>query len=114
MTEDSSNLYEGMYIISSRLSDDARTKALDKVKQGITSRGGVIHKEHELGRKRLAYEIEGHREGHYYVMYFNVTPAAITEMWDEYHLSEDLVRFVTLRTPEIVEKIEFKSLEEQN
>ncbi|MEC7840441.1 MAG: 30S ribosomal protein S6 [Chlamydiota bacterium] len=114
MTQDSSNLYEGMYIISARLSDDARTKALEKIKQGITSRGGEIHKEHDQGRKRLAYEIEGHREGHYYVLYFNVKPEAINEMLEDYHLSEDLVRFMTLRTDKIMEKIEFKSLAEQN
>ncbi len=114
MTQDSSNLYEGMYIISSRLSDDARTKALDKIKEGITSRGGEILKEHDQGRKRLAYDIDGHREGHYYVLYFNVAPSAINEMWEDYHLSEDLIRFVTLRTEKVMEKIEFKSLAEQN
>lgn len=114
MSQNKSNLYEGMYIISARLSDDARNKALNKIKDGITSYGGEIHRVHDMGKKRLAYEIEGHREGHYYIIYFDVPATAISEMWQEYHLSEDLIRFITLRAPKVLEKIEFKSLAEQN
>lgn len=113
MKQTKQNLYEGMYIISATLSDDARHKALEKIQKGIMDRGGEILKIHEQGRRRLAYEIEGHREGYYYIIYFNVTPAAIGEMWQEYHLNEDLVRFITLRTDKVMEKIEFKVLEEQ-
>lgn len=110
MSNTKQNLYEGMYVLSATLSDDARTKALDKIKSGITSRGGEIVKVHEQGRRRLAYEINGRREGFYYVIYFNVKPSAITEMWQEYHLHEDLVRFITLRTDAVMETIEFKPL----
>lgn len=107
------NLYEGMYIISSTLSDDARQKAFDKIQNGIIEHGGKILKVHDQGRRRLAYDIEGHREGHYYLIYFEVTPEAISDLWKDYHLNEDLVRFVTLRTDKVCEKIEFKALAEQ-
>lgn len=113
MTQENSNLYEGMYIISAKLSDDARKKALEKIKDGITARGGKIHKEHDLGRKRLAYEIDGHREGHYFVVYFDSIASAIAEMWHDYHLSEDLVRFINLRVEKVMEKIEFKIIVEE-
>ena len=96
------NLYEGMYIISAKLSDDARNKALEKIKSGITSRGGEVVKIHDQGRRRLAYDIEGHREGHYYILYFDAPSTAIEEMWQEYHLSEDLVRFITLDRKSVV------------
>ncbi len=114
MTQKNKNLYEGMYIISATLSDDARHKALDRIQKGITERGGEIRKIHDQGRRRLAYEIEGHREGHYFVIYFTVQPEAINELWQEYHLNEDLVRFITLRTDKVMEKIEFKTLLEEN
>lgn len=104
------NLYEGMYIISAKLSDEARKRVLQKLQDGITKRGGEILKVHEQGRKRLAYEINGHREGFYYLFYFNAPPPAISELWREYHLTEDLVRFITLRTDEVMETLEFKPL----
>lgn len=110
MADTKQNLYEGMYVLSATLSDDARSKALEKIKNGIISRGGEIVKIHEQGRKRLAYEIDGRREGFYYVIYFNVRPNAISELWQEYHLNEDLVRFITLRADDVMETIEFKPL----
>lgn len=112
MSQHNQNLYEGMYVIRATLSEEARRKALDKIQGGITQHGGEIVKIHDHGRRRLAYPIEGHREGHYYIVYFNLLPAAIEELWQEYHLNEDLVRFMTLRTDKVLEKIEFKVLEE--
>lgn len=112
MKEEKLNLYEGMYIISATLSDEARKKALEKITNGITERGGEIVKIHDQGRKRMAYEIAGHREGCYYIIYFKAKPSSIAELWREYHLNEDLVRFVTLRTDKVMDKIEFKPLAE--
>jgi small subunit ribosomal protein S6 len=103
-------LYEGMYILSARLSDDARKKALEKITEGILSRGGEINKIHEQGRRRLAYEIDKKREGYYYLIYFTVASHYISELWSDYNLHEDLIRFMTLRTDEVMEKIEFKYL----
>jgi small subunit ribosomal protein S6 len=113
MIQNRQNLYEGMYVISATLSDDARHKALDRIQAGITHHGGEIKKIHEQGRRRLAYEIDGHREGYYYVIYFTAPTSAIAELWQEYHLNEDLIRFVTLRANKVMEKIEFKPLVEQ-
>lgn len=106
------HLYEGMYVISAKLSDDARNKALDRIQAGITHHGGEIKKVHEQGRRRLAYEINGHREGFYYLIYFTAPTSAIGELWQEYHLNEDLIRFFTLRAEKVMEKIEFKPLVE--
>jgi small subunit ribosomal protein S6 len=47
-------------------------------------------------------------------VYFTLAPALIKELWDEYQISEDLVRFVTMRIEEdeVLEKLEFKTLAE--
>lgn len=110
MKETKKNLYEGMYILSATLSDDARSRALEKIKSGITQKGGEVHKVHEQGRKRLAYEVDGRREGFYYLVYFSLKPSSINDLWQEYHLNEDMIRFITLRTDNVMEKIEFKTM----
>ena len=69
LQQEKQNIYEGMYVISSTLSEDARQKALDRITSGITEMGGTVHKIHDQGRRRLAYEVEGHREGHYFLIY---------------------------------------------
>ena len=110
MSKQRKNLYEGMYILSATLSEEARQKALEKITLGITSRQGEILKMFDQGRKKMAYEINGKREGYYYLLYFSVPTPVVTEMWREYHLNEDLLRFLNLRVEKVPEKIEFKPL----
>lgn len=112
MAKPTNHLYEGMYILSATLSEDARAKALEKITSSISTRSGEVHKIFDQGRRKLAYEINGRREGHYYLIYFSVPSSCMTEMWREYHLNEDLIRFLTLRTEVVPEKIEFKTLVE--
>jgi len=113
MKKQTNQLYEGMYILSSTLSDESRKKAWEKILNGITEKGGEIHKIHEPGRKRLAYEINGKREGYYYVIYFSAPTQCIGELWKEYHLHEDLIRFLTLQTEKVMETLEFPPLRMQ-
>ena len=110
MAKQREQLYEGMYILSASLSDEARQKALEKITGGITGRAGEIQKMFDQGRRKLAYEINGRREGYYFILYFSAPTKTLKEMWKEYHLNEDLVRFMTVRTPVVPEKIEFKPL----
>lgn len=102
-----------MYIISAQLTDDARNKAFDKIKEGISSRGGEIKKIHDQGRRRLAYLVNGQKEGYYYLTYFTLPPEAVAELWQEYQHNENLVRYVTLRTDHVLDELKFKSLPEQ-
>ena len=113
MTKKNQGLYEGMYILSSVLSDDSRKKAWDKIVDGITEKGGKIKKEHEMGRRKMAYEIDGKKEGYYYVLFFEAPTSIIADLWKEYHLHEDLIRFMTMRTDAVLESLEFKPIKIQ-
>jgi small subunit ribosomal protein S6 len=106
-------LYEGMYILSATLSDESRKKAFEKITDGISSNGGKILKVHEQGRRRLAYSIDGKREGCYYLVYFEAPTQAIAELWKDYPLHEDLIRFMTIRTEKVLETLEFTPLNPQ-
>jgi small subunit ribosomal protein S6 len=104
-------LYEGIYILSATLSEDARKKALEKIKSGITDREGKILKIHEWGKRKLAYNIDGKKEGFYYVIYFEIDTATIAELWKDYQLHEDLLRYMTLETDKVLESLEFVPLQ---
>lgn len=106
-------LYEGMYILSATLSDESRKKAFEKITDGIASNGGKVLKVHEQGRRKLAYTIDGKREGYYYLVYFEAPTQAIAELWKDYPLHEDLIRFMTMRTEKVLEKLEFAPLNVQ-
>lgn len=106
-------LYEGMYILNASLSEDALKKALERITKAIEENGGEIHKIHDMGRKKLAYDIDGHKQGQYFLLFFSVSPKIIEEMWKEYQHNEDLVRFATMRAEKVLDKIEFKPLIEE-
>tara|TARA_B100000674_G_C37415310_1_gene722529 strand:- start:43 stop:384 length:342 start_codon:yes stop_codon:yes gene_type:complete len=110
MKKQNKNLYEGMYIFNPSLSEDAIKKALHRISSSIEGFGGEIHKVHDQGRKKLAYQIGGHKQGQYFLLYFSVIPSAILDLWKEYQLNEDLIRFMTMRTDKVQETIEFKPL----
>lgn len=113
MSKQQNQLYEGMYILSATLSDEARQKALEKITSGIAEKNGEVHKTFEQGRRKLAYEINGRREGYYYILYFSAPSNSISDLWKDYHLNEDLIRFMTMRVEAVPEKMEFKPLIQQ-
>lgn len=100
-------LYEGIYILNATLSEEARKKALEKIKNGILEREGKILKVLEWGKRRLAYTIDSKKEGFYYVIYFEIDTATIKELWKDYHLHEDLLRYMTMEAEEVLEDLEF-------
>jgi small subunit ribosomal protein S6 len=111
MTTDRKRLYEGMYIINATLSEESRKKALEKIVKGIEEKDGEVHKVHDQGRQKLAYMIDGKREGYYYLLYFTAPSSVINELWQEYHLHEDLIRFMTMQTEKVLDKLEFKPIQ---
>ena len=111
MAKSRQHLYEGMYILSANLSEDARNKAIEKITASMQHHAGEVKQIFNQGRKKLAYEINGRREGYYYLIYFTASSSSMPELWREYQLNEDLIRFMTLRAETVPEKIEFKPLE---
>lgn len=113
MKQQKEQLYEGMYVLNPHLSEEGRGRALEKIKAMITSRGGQVLKVHDQGRRRLAYELNRHKEGYYYVLYFSIATALVSELWEEYRRNEDLLRFLTIQVDKVIEEIKFKQLPEQ-
>ncbi|NGX30943.1 MAG: 30S ribosomal protein S6 [Chlamydiae bacterium] len=112
MKKQKKQLYEGMFIISTHLSEDARNHALKRVTSKIETFDGKTEKVIEMGRKKLAYEIRMHKEGYYYLIYFNADTNILAELQREFHLNEDLLRFVLEKTDRVLESLEFKKLVE--
>lgn len=103
-------VYEGMFIIQTTLSEDARNKALARIASTIEEQGGSVLKQIEWGRRKLAYQIKKKKEGYFYILYFEANPAAITGYWREFQLNEDLIRFMTQQADKVPEEIKFKPL----
>lgn len=112
MNKDRKQLYEGMYILQPILSEEARKKTLEKITANIEEVGGEVHKIHDQGRRKLAYEIRGSREGYYFLIYFTSPTTKLADLWREYRLNENLLRFMTVKSEEIKQSLEYKKLPE--
>jgi small subunit ribosomal protein S6 len=77
--------------------DDNQTKAANTRIQGlITQRGGEITNIQEWGKRRLAYHIQHHAEGTYFVYRAQMEPASAAEIEHELNLDEQVLRFITV------------------
>lgn len=106
------HLYEGMFILRPNLSDETRLQLLDKIRAGITSAAGKIEKEHDMGRRKLAYKIEKHSEGYYVLIYFTLPTQSMKEYWHQLSLMNEagLLRFMTVTVDEVKEELRFAEL----
>jgi small subunit ribosomal protein S6 len=69
----------------------------------IEANGGKVTKTEQWGLRSLAYRINKNKKGHYVLQNIDATPAAITEMERNMRLSEDVLRFMTVRVEALEE-----------
>lgn len=92
-------LYELMVVLTPDIPDDQMPTALERVSGYITVGGGEItemnttaYNSLTLGRRRLAYPIDKHRDGYYALYHFNLDPLGIVEIERELHLNNQVLR----------------------
>jgi small subunit ribosomal protein S6 len=107
-------LYEAMFILPANITDDARAKLLDKIQNQLKENGGEIKKNIPMGKLKLAYNIEKHREGYYYLIYCTLPTNKMEEVKNGYNLNEEIVRYLFLSIEEIPQEIKFKPLVANN
>ena len=88
--------YEVMYIIRPDLEQEAVQATVEKF-QNIINNGGEITKHDVMGKRRLAYEINKLRDGHYVLVQFNGTPAVVAELERVMKISDEIIRYLIVK-----------------
>jgi small subunit ribosomal protein S6 len=89
--------YELMLVLRPDLPDEKVQGTLERTARAIAAGGGQIVKQAPWGRRRLAYPIDHHREGSYYVTLFEAPATAITELERGLLISEEVLRHLVTR-----------------
>jgi len=89
--------YELMLVLRPDLAEDKVQGTLERAARAIAAGGGQIVKQAPWGRRRLAYPIDHHREGSYYVILFEAPATAITELERGLLISEEVLRHLVTR-----------------
>jgi len=88
--------YEVMYIIRPDVEQEAVQAVTDKF-QGIISNGGEVTKHDVIGKRRLAYEINKHRDGVYVLVHFNATPEVVAELDRVMKITDEVIRYLVVK-----------------
>ena len=73
------NNYESVIIINPNVDEEIRNNVIKKITDLINT-DGEITKVDELGKKKLAYEVQKCKEAYYVVFYFNAKDSLIKEL----------------------------------
>lgn len=92
--------YEVMYIVRPDLEEDATKALVERFQNVTTDNGGEIVTLKEMGKRRLAYEINDFREGFYVLMNINAEPAVVSELERLFNINEDVMRHLVVREDE--------------
>lgn len=92
--------YELIFVTQPDLDEEGLTGLVERVKEVMTTNGGEVLKAEHMGKRRLAYTIGRHREGHYVIMEANLERPAITAVERDLRLSDDVLRHLLVRMDE--------------
>lgn len=84
--------YEAFYIVAPELSDaDVQTIA-DRFKGVVETQGGTVESAGKWDKRKLAYEIDGKKEGNYVLMNFEAAAKVPAELDRLMRISDDIIR----------------------
>ncbi len=109
--------YETILIINPNNESDAVETLVDNVKNLITNDGGAISKTENWGRKKLAYEIKGNKDGIYILLRYEANPTLIQRLERYFVLNEQIIKYLTVRAEKLPEprqkEISIRKFEEE-
>ncbi len=89
--------YETMYILRPDIAEDEVTNHIDKYNKLLEEFGGTILDSQMRGKRRLAYQINKHREGIYVQLSHQGDGQHIFKIEKAMRLSEDVIRYMTVK-----------------
>lgn len=91
--------YELMYIINPNLSEEETAAVVEKFK-ALVEQNGTLEEMEEMGKRKLAYEINYISEGYYVLVKFTSGPDFPAELDRVLGITDGILRSLITRCPE--------------
>ena len=91
--------YELMYIINPNLSEEETAAVVEKFK-ALVEQNGTLEEMEEMGKRKLAYEINYISEGYYVLVKFTSGPDFPAELDRVLGITDGILRALITRRPE--------------
>ena len=90
-------LYEHVFMARQDVTAQQVEGFVEQYKGVIEENGGRVEKTEMWGVKSLAYRIKKNRKAHFTMFNLDAPPNAVAEMERQMRISEDILRFMTIR-----------------
>ncbi len=90
-------MYETMYILRPDIGEEAVDEEIAKYQGILQEQGANILETQHRGKRRLAYEIQKHREGIYIQMNYQAEGSVVAILERAMRLSERVIRYLTIK-----------------
>jgi small subunit ribosomal protein S6 len=90
-------MYETMYILRPDLNEEGVDAAIGKYQSMLQEQGASVLETQHRGKRRLAYEIDRHREGIYIQMNYSGPGTIIAPLERSMRLSDEVIRYLTVK-----------------
>ena len=85
-------LYELLATIKPNLDNDEADKVIARIEESVSSLGGSVIDTDKMGRKKLAYDVKGFRDGFIAVLKINLEADKVAEFKRQLKLNENVIR----------------------
>ena len=89
--------YEFMFVVKPTLEEEATLKVLETIKTLLKDQKVKLISEKNMGRRELAYEVKGFKNGNYFLLVVEAEPAAVKEFDRVANINEDIIRHIVVK-----------------
>ena len=90
------NKYESVVIVNPNVEENTLKELIERF-QTLINTDGKVEQVNELGKKKLAYEINKKKEGYYVVYDFEANPKLIAELERNYRITDEVIKFIVVK-----------------
>src|SRR5712692_8280143 len=98
--------YEIMFIVNPNAPEEEIDKINTQLEGIITSGGGTVEKIEKMGKRRLAYDVDKHREGYYMLFIIAANGDIVKECERRLRVMDAVIKYNTVRTDEDARRFE--------
>src|SRR5438034_6053753 len=98
--------YEIMFIVNPSTPEEEIDKINSQLEGIITSGGGKVEKIEKMGKRRLAYDVDKHREGYYMLFVISANGEIVKECERRLRVMDAVIKYITVRTDEDARRFE--------
>ncbi len=90
--------YELLTIFKPSLDSEELDKAIDKISSDIKNLKGEVSSVDKMGRKKLAYDLQGYRDGFFTNMIVSLPAETIVDFKRNLKLNDNVLRFMFMES----------------